>query len=438
MAIATRNRAALLPMAIRSVQAQSVRDLEVVVVDDGSEDDTAAVVARLTAADDRIRYVRQERGGISAARNHAADVARGEWTAVHDDDDLMLPWRLEHQLARVPDGAAAAYGSFVNFDDESGRLVFHHGRHVTTGAVVLTGFAPGHSTWLVRTEVLRALRYDEGLTSAVDNNLALRMLRTGLRWHHTGVMCVLRRVHGGSITNAEGSTQSRGARMSREMVARTMSAQQAHREAGRARFDWGTVPGRNRFEEIVRPYLPDHLTGRSAAYEVVAEEAGPDDITVRDDEGRVTTVFRCRQELSWEELSERHALGGAVLARAHRLDGPEDAPQWGALLAEHVVDGIVAGLAERSDSAHRAVVALVAPADAVVGDLEEAFGGPAVRHDLRGPGTDMVVLVGPPLTPRRATDLVVRGGTPGATVRMVRTGLDDAVQAVRAAAEDRT
>ncbi len=94
-AITTYNRAAFLPRTLESVFAQSRPADEVLVVDDGSTDDTAAVLARY---DGRIRVVRQENGGRSAARNTAVLEARGELISFLDSDDRWLPDKLARQL----------------------------------------------------------------------------------------------------------------------------------------------------------------------------------------------------------------------------------------------------------------------------------------------------------------------------------------------------
>jgi GT2 family glycosyltransferase len=93
--IPTYNRADCIGRTIASVMAQSLPPDEVIVVDDGSTDDTAGVVAGF---DGRVRYVRQENAGVAAARNHGARLAGSEWIAFVDSDDLWHPRKLELQL----------------------------------------------------------------------------------------------------------------------------------------------------------------------------------------------------------------------------------------------------------------------------------------------------------------------------------------------------
>jgi len=99
--ICTHNRAAVLLLSIRSVLDQTFDDFELVVVDDGSTDDTFAVVG--TIDDHRVRYVHRPNGGLSAARNTGARAARGRILAFLDDDDRFVP----HLLAEL----AVAVGS---------------------------------------------------------------------------------------------------------------------------------------------------------------------------------------------------------------------------------------------------------------------------------------------------------------------------------------
>jgi len=92
------NSAACLAGAIESVLAQTRPADELIVVDDGSEDNTGEVCVRFAG---RVRYIRQENAGASTARNTGIAAARGDWLAFLDADDLWDPKKLESQLAAL-------------------------------------------------------------------------------------------------------------------------------------------------------------------------------------------------------------------------------------------------------------------------------------------------------------------------------------------------
>lgn len=94
--IPTYNRADTVRGAIESVLAQTFSDLEVIVVDDGSSDDTGRILSDVFG--DRIRYYAQTNQGASVARNKGIEQARGEWIAFLDSDDLWEKEKLEWQL----------------------------------------------------------------------------------------------------------------------------------------------------------------------------------------------------------------------------------------------------------------------------------------------------------------------------------------------------
>ena len=97
--IPTFQRRALVERALASVRAQTFRDYEVIVVDDGSTDGTAEAVAAVTGLGAGVRYVRQENQGVSAARNAGITVANGDLVALLDSDDRWLPRHLEVSTA---------------------------------------------------------------------------------------------------------------------------------------------------------------------------------------------------------------------------------------------------------------------------------------------------------------------------------------------------
>lgn len=115
--VPTRNRSTLLSMTLRSVLRQQQVELEVIVIDEASTDDTAAMLA--TLGDARVRVIHHARPlGVSAARNRGAAEAHGEWLAFVDDDDLWAPDKLARQIQAAETADRDwAYGGSVNITD---------------------------------------------------------------------------------------------------------------------------------------------------------------------------------------------------------------------------------------------------------------------------------------------------------------------------------
>jgi len=97
--IAVYNMASYIAEAVRSVQTQSVGELEIIVVDDGSTDETSAILKGIAGEDERIRVISQPNAGAAAARNTGLASATGDFITFLDGDDLYAPRKLERQLA---------------------------------------------------------------------------------------------------------------------------------------------------------------------------------------------------------------------------------------------------------------------------------------------------------------------------------------------------
>lgn len=115
--IPTYNRETLVCRAIQSVLNQSYQNFEIIVVDDGSSDNTAEIVKNYIP---KTKYIYQENAGASAARNKGIDLAKGEWIAFLDSDDEWLPDKLTLQtdlLKRNPDLVWSYTNYIICFDD---------------------------------------------------------------------------------------------------------------------------------------------------------------------------------------------------------------------------------------------------------------------------------------------------------------------------------
>lgn len=118
------NAAAFIEEAIVSVQAQSVSDWELLVIDDGSNDSTQSIVAELAGRDDRIRlFANPENVGVAKTRNRGMELFRGRYVAFLDSDDYWEPQMLEKMVARAEETAADIVYCSYALVDEQGRKV---------------------------------------------------------------------------------------------------------------------------------------------------------------------------------------------------------------------------------------------------------------------------------------------------------------------------
>lgn len=117
--VPARNAARYLDQAVESALAQTYRPLEVIVVDDGSTDETPALAARYGSA---LQYLRQDHAGVSVARNRGVSAARAEYVAFLDADDEWMPRKLEVQMERLtrePE-AVASFSGALRVDSRTG------------------------------------------------------------------------------------------------------------------------------------------------------------------------------------------------------------------------------------------------------------------------------------------------------------------------------
>ncbi|MGQ9926372.1 MAG: glycosyltransferase family 2 protein [Chloroflexaceae bacterium] len=119
--IPTYNRADLLPQTIESCLAQTYADLEIIVVDDGSTDNTAEVIARYGP---RVMYLRQDQQGVPRARQHGLQHALGEYITFLDSDDLMLPTKIERQAQVLIEHSEVGlcHGWYYTIDEHGRKL----------------------------------------------------------------------------------------------------------------------------------------------------------------------------------------------------------------------------------------------------------------------------------------------------------------------------
>ena len=196
------NQSQYLGEAIRSVLAQDYGDFEVVVVDDGSTDDTRAVATG--TGDARVRYVFQDNRGLSAARNTGIREARGSLLSFLDSDDAFLPRKLSLLVAALderPDLGLVA-GQAVLIDDRGQPLdeIFDRGIPEDPSELLLGNPLHVGSVLLRREWQERVGLFDESLRSYEDWDLWLRLVRAECPTGWVPQPVSLYRFHGEQMT----------------------------------------------------------------------------------------------------------------------------------------------------------------------------------------------------------------------------------------------
>jgi glycosyltransferase involved in cell wall biosynthesis len=201
-----RNAQRYVAQAVRSVLQQSYGNLELVVIDDGSTDNTRAIVEEF--GDRRVRILPGPGRGIAAAMNAALEAARAPLVSRCDADDLYPPGRLERQVhwMQMHPEFVAVCGNFASIA-RNGRLVSTFNCGATAEEItheLRAGTARTHfCTYTIRTNVLRAIGgFREYFVTGEDVDAALRLAEAGRVWYEP-IVSLRYRLHDTSITHTE-------------------------------------------------------------------------------------------------------------------------------------------------------------------------------------------------------------------------------------------
>lgn len=176
----TYNAAPFLDAAIRSIRSQTLTEWELILVDDGSTDDSDRVLREHTAADQRLSVLRLPHSGIATALNHGLVAARANLVAIMNADDEAMPERLERQVAALrAQPNIVALGSAAEMTEQDGRPI---GRIASPGdpaeirTKLLQTNCLAHPTVMLRRDiVLAAGAYRRAFTVSEDYDLWLRL-----------------------------------------------------------------------------------------------------------------------------------------------------------------------------------------------------------------------------------------------------------------------
>lgn len=215
--MANYNGARFIENAVKSVLGQTCSDLELIVVDDASTDNSVAILERLAEKDSRLRaFSGRKLGGPAAARNFALQHIRGEWVAIVDSDDLIRPDRLARMLETAADSGAdiivddllifhtaGGFPPFTMFKGDFAQKPQWVGAadYVRLNCLNSAGTQLGYAKPMFRASLFAGTRYDERLRIGEDYELVARLLSQGSRLVTCPDIMYFYRKHDASISH---------------------------------------------------------------------------------------------------------------------------------------------------------------------------------------------------------------------------------------------
>jgi glycosyltransferase involved in cell wall biosynthesis len=238
--------------AVKSILAQTLSDFELIIIDDGSKDETLWILKELEAQDKRIRLISRPNVGVSATANEAIGLARGEFLARMDGDDIATPDRLEKQIAYMrANPACVALGARVLMMDQEGMplyvmpdVVFGHEK--IDAALLDGGWPIIQGVCMFRKgAVVSAGGYRKHLSLHEDHDLFTRLAEIGKLENLPDVLLHYRR-HFSSITFRETAS-------SRKVVAGVLREARERRGAAAAtELPAPSAPGATEMDLVTR------------------------------------------------------------------------------------------------------------------------------------------------------------------------------------------
>lgn len=194
--------------AIDSILAQTFYDFELIIIDDGSTDDSLQVLREYEQRDPRIRLIAQENKNLATTLNDIVDLAHGEWIARMDQDDIALPQRFERQLQWLKETDSDIAGTWAKLFGTADKRILKHAQ--TDSAIkmeLLFGSPFAHPTVMMKTKLVKQLRYDKAWEKCEDYDLWERAARAGWQMTNVPEVLLLYRQHEAQISTSASTFQ---------------------------------------------------------------------------------------------------------------------------------------------------------------------------------------------------------------------------------------
>ncbi len=194
--------------AIDSILAQTITNFELIIIDDGSTDNSLAKLKQYQNRDDRIRLIARENRNLATTLNDLIDLARGEWIARMDQDDNALPHRFERQLQWLEQTGADICGSWVQLFGTTDKRVLKHPQTDQANKMELLFCVPfAHPSVMMKTELVKQLRYNKAWEKCEDYDLWERAAHAGWKMTNVPEVLLLYRQHATQISTSTSNHQ---------------------------------------------------------------------------------------------------------------------------------------------------------------------------------------------------------------------------------------
>jgi glycosyltransferase involved in cell wall biosynthesis len=202
------NRASYIEKCVKSVLAQTYTEIECILVDDGSKDNTREIAEKLMSLDSRVKYFYKENGGLSSARNFGVEKACGEWIQCLDPDDWIHEDKTRFQLSCLEGLDNQDKQNVILYCDYE-RVFLDHDQNVLRSEPNIIGsltrqqliqrlllpdfmakspFPLLQQCMLIKKELLLAQKFDSSLKALQDRDFALELLRKGINFIYTPIV----------------------------------------------------------------------------------------------------------------------------------------------------------------------------------------------------------------------------------------------------------
>jgi glycosyltransferase involved in cell wall biosynthesis len=210
------NRAIYLEKCVTSILNQTFSDLECLIIDDGSTDNTREIAQKLINQDARVKYFYKQNGGVSSARNFGLNQAQGEWIHLLDPDDWILENKTEFQLnyiANLPQKEVILYGDYerVYLDNDQNitkrdvNIVSSLTKEQLIQRLLLPDFLANSPFPLIHLlmhkSVVHNQRFNENLKALEDRDFMLNLLLADVQFVYTPIVGTFYSKHQSNTTN---------------------------------------------------------------------------------------------------------------------------------------------------------------------------------------------------------------------------------------------